>query len=119
MDAASFTGRLLRRGDAQYDTGRALHNGLIDKHPALIAQCRTARDVVEALGLAAAARRRTVCGSSGNTRGPSRTSSRWRPRSRNAPDGSGTPVVALLMCHCGPLAEGEPHASALRAFGSP
>ena len=37
----------------------------------------------------------------------------------HAPDGSGTPVVALLMCHCGPLAEGEQHASALRAFGSP
>lgn len=53
MDAAHFSGRLLRRGDAHYDTARALHNGLIDKHPALIAQCRTRQEVVDALALAA------------------------------------------------------------------
>ena len=277
MNAASFTGRLLRRGDAQYDTARALHNGLIDKHPALIAQCRTARDVVEALGLAAvdglavtvrggghnvagratndggvvidlslmrgisidAAGRRAhveggatwaefnaeaqrhglattggVVSSTGvggltlggglgwlmgkhgltvdnlvsadvvladgsqvrasesehadlfwalrggggsfgvvtafefqlHPVGPTITGGLvvyhadaakdvlrfFREYTRSlpdeltmaaalthAPDGSGTPVVALLMCHCGPLAEGEQHASALRAFGSP
>lgn len=277
MNAASFTGRLLRRGDAQYDTARALHNGLIDKHPALIAQCRTARDVVGALALAAgdrlavtvrggghnvagramndgglvvdlslmrgisidaAGRRARVEGGATwaefNTEaqrhglattggvvsttgvggltlggglgwlmgqhglavdnlvsadvvladgsevrasesghadlfwalrgggggfgvvtafefqlhpiGPTITGGIvvhhadaakdvlrfFRDYTRSlpdeltmaaaltyAPDGSGTPVVALLMCHCGPLSDGEPHASALRAFGSP
>ena len=32
-------------GDADYDDVRQVHNGLIDKRPALIARCRTSSDV--------------------------------------------------------------------------
>ncbi|MGH3127716.1 MAG: FAD-binding oxidoreductase, partial [Gaiellaceae bacterium] len=43
--AADFSGRLLQPGDAGYDEARRIHNGLIDKRPALIARCRNAGDV--------------------------------------------------------------------------
>ena len=33
--AADFSGRLLQPGDAGYDEARRIHNGLIDKRPAL------------------------------------------------------------------------------------
>ena len=49
--APSFTGELLRPGDAGYDTARRVHNGLIDKRPALIARCRGVADVVDAIYL--------------------------------------------------------------------
>ena len=44
--AVSFGGRLLQPGDDGYDEARQLHNGMIDKRPALIAQCQTTADVV-------------------------------------------------------------------------
>ena len=40
---------ILRPNDAGYDDARRLHNGLIDKRPALIARCRTAADVAAAV----------------------------------------------------------------------
>jgi FAD/FMN-containing dehydrogenase len=40
---------MLRPGDAGYDDARQIHNGLIDKHPSLIARCRTSTDVAAAL----------------------------------------------------------------------
>ena len=43
---------LLRPNDAGYDEARRIHNGLIDKRPALIARCRTAADVVAAVARA-------------------------------------------------------------------
>jgi FAD/FMN-containing dehydrogenase len=49
----SFSGDLLRGGDAGYDDARAVHNGMIDKRPALIARCRSAADVAAALRYAA------------------------------------------------------------------
>jgi FAD/FMN-containing dehydrogenase len=48
---ASFGGRLLEPGDAGYDEARRLHNGMIDKRPALIAQCQSTADVVDALAV--------------------------------------------------------------------
>ena len=48
--AAEFTGALLRPGDAGYDEARRIHNGLIDKRPAVIARCRSAADVARAIG---------------------------------------------------------------------
>ncbi len=48
---ASFTGALLRPGDAGYDEARRLHNGMIDKRPGLIARCTTTADVVDAVNL--------------------------------------------------------------------
>ncbi len=50
--ATRFSGQLLRPADAGYDEARRVHNGLIDKHPALIARCRGVADVVEAVRLA-------------------------------------------------------------------
>ncbi len=46
-----FTGELLRPGDPSYDETRRLHNGLIDKRPALIARCRGTADVADAVAL--------------------------------------------------------------------
>ena len=43
--APGFTGRLLQPADAEYDDARRVHNGLVDKHPAIIARCRGVADV--------------------------------------------------------------------------
>jgi FAD/FMN-containing dehydrogenase len=50
--APSFTGQLLRPTDPEYDDVRRVHNGLIDKRPAVIARCRGVADVVDAVLLA-------------------------------------------------------------------
>ncbi|MGE5268349.1 MAG: FAD-binding oxidoreductase [Thiohalocapsa sp.] len=47
-----FTGELLQPGEAGYDAARRVHNGMVDKRPALIARCRGAADVVDAVLLA-------------------------------------------------------------------
>ena len=48
----TFSGLLLRPGDAGYDAARRVHNGMVDKRPSLIARCRGATDVVDAVRLA-------------------------------------------------------------------
>src|SRR5205085_3557891 len=50
--APSFSGRLVRPADEGYDDFRRVHNGLVDKHPALIARCAGVADVVDAVRLA-------------------------------------------------------------------
>lgn len=50
--ATGFTGQVLRPGDPSYEEARKVHNGLVDKRPALIARCHNASDVVAALGVA-------------------------------------------------------------------
>jgi FAD/FMN-containing dehydrogenase len=50
--ADEVSGSVLGPEDAGYDAARAVHNGLIDRRPALIVRCRTTNDVVAALGLA-------------------------------------------------------------------
>jgi len=50
--ASTFTGQLLRPGDAGYDDARKVHNGLIDKRPALIARCRGLADIADAVKMA-------------------------------------------------------------------
>lgn len=50
--AATFTGETLRPGDDGYEDARRVHNGLIDKRPALIARCRNTAEIVDALALA-------------------------------------------------------------------
>ena len=37
--AATFGGQLLQPADPDYDEARRVHNGLVDKRPALIARC--------------------------------------------------------------------------------
>ena len=48
----TFNGHLLQPSDAGYEDARKVHNGLIDKRPALIARCRGVADVVDAVKLA-------------------------------------------------------------------
>lgn len=50
----SFRGEVLGREDAGYDDARRLWNGMIDKHPALIARCTGTADVVAAVKFARA-----------------------------------------------------------------
>jgi FAD/FMN-containing dehydrogenase len=50
--APSFTGQLLQPTDAGWDEARRVHNGLVDKRPALIARCRGTADVADAVRLA-------------------------------------------------------------------
>ena len=49
---ASLRGRLLLAGDEGYDEARRLWNGAFDRHPALIARCTGAADVVQAVNFA-------------------------------------------------------------------
>jgi FAD/FMN-containing dehydrogenase len=49
--AAAFGGQLLKPADAGYEEARKVHNGLVDKRPALIARCRGVADVVAAVNL--------------------------------------------------------------------
>ena len=44
-----FSGHVLEPGDPSYEEARRIHNGLIDKHPALIARCQNTADVVDAV----------------------------------------------------------------------
>jgi FAD/FMN-containing dehydrogenase len=50
--AAGLRGRLLRPEDDGYDAARQVWNGMIDRHPALIARCAGAGDVVAAVRFA-------------------------------------------------------------------
>jgi FAD/FMN-containing dehydrogenase len=50
--AASFSGVFVTPDDEAYEEARKVHNGLVDKRPALIARCRGTADIVEALGFA-------------------------------------------------------------------
>ena len=50
--ATSFGGRLLRAADPGYDAARKVHNGLIDKHPMVVARCTGTADIAAAVSLA-------------------------------------------------------------------
>src|SRR5688572_4895467 len=50
--AASVSGRVVQPGDVGYDDTRRVHNGLIDRRPALIVRCRSAADVAAAVRFA-------------------------------------------------------------------
>lgn len=50
--SASFGGKLLKPTDEGYEWARKVHNGLVDKRPALIARCSSVADVVDAVALA-------------------------------------------------------------------
>lgn len=49
---ASLSGTLLARGEDGYESARHVWNGMIDKHPALIARCANTADVVHAVTFA-------------------------------------------------------------------
>src|SRR5262245_17208954 len=50
--APTFSGQLLLPADDGYDTRRRVHNGLIDKRPAVIAACSGVADIVAAVTMA-------------------------------------------------------------------
>jgi FAD/FMN-containing dehydrogenase len=50
--SARISGAVLTPHDPGYDQARAVHNGLVDRKPALIVRCSTADDVVAALAFA-------------------------------------------------------------------
>ena len=52
--APGFTGRLLQSADTDYEDARRVHNGLVDKRPALIARCRGVADISDAVKVARA-----------------------------------------------------------------
>jgi FAD/FMN-containing dehydrogenase len=49
---AQLRGELIGPGDARYDATRKVYNGMIDKHPALIARCTDVADVISAVNFA-------------------------------------------------------------------
>ncbi|QLG62126.1 FAD-binding oxidoreductase [Halorarum salinum] len=49
---AGLHGNLIRPGDVDYDDARTVWNGMIDRHPALIARCRGVGDVIAAVNFA-------------------------------------------------------------------
>ena len=49
---ASFSGAVLHSAEAGYDEARQIHNALIDRRPALIARCRNAADIADAVRFA-------------------------------------------------------------------
>ena len=51
--AGAFTGQVLKPADAGYDEARRVHNGMVDKRPALIARCHGVADVIDAVNLTA------------------------------------------------------------------
>jgi FAD/FMN-containing dehydrogenase len=50
--SVSLSGAVLQPGDDRYEAARRVHNGLIDKRPALIARCRGVADVSTAVAFA-------------------------------------------------------------------
>ncbi|HJP66719.1 MAG TPA: FAD-binding oxidoreductase [Actinomycetota bacterium] len=51
---SSISGEVLGPDDAGYDDVRRIHNGLIDRRPAVIARCRSSSDIAAAIGFARA-----------------------------------------------------------------
>jgi len=53
--AGRVSGRVLRPADDDYDAARRVHNGLVDRAPAVIVRCRNAADVAAGVRFARAA----------------------------------------------------------------
>ena len=49
---AGFAGQIVQPGEPDYEEARRVHNGLIDKRPAMVARCRGAADIVDAVNFA-------------------------------------------------------------------
>src|SRR5882724_3530687 len=49
--ASTFGGQLLQPADSGYEEARRVHNGLVDKRPALIARCAGMADIADAVNV--------------------------------------------------------------------
>ena len=65
--SARFSGLLVQPNDPDFDDLRRVHNGLVDRHPALIARCRSAQDVADVVKFAAAPASRLPCAAAATT----------------------------------------------------
>jgi len=65
--AGGFGGEIFRPGDPYYEEHRKVWNGSIDRHPALIARCAGAADVMAAVKLARQAGLRVAVRSGGHS----------------------------------------------------
>src|SRR5215208_6412966 len=54
MTTTTDLGEILRPGDPDYDRARRVWNGTIDRHPGLIARCRSTAEVAAAVRMATA-----------------------------------------------------------------
>jgi len=52
LQQLKIKGTILQLGDAEYDSARKIWNGMIDRKPALIAQCKNADDIAECVKFA-------------------------------------------------------------------
>ena len=55
-------GDLFCPGDDGYDSARKIHNGMIDKYPAMIVRCAGVADVIAAVNLVSALTPNVGCG---------------------------------------------------------
>src|SRR2546421_12466393 len=53
-DLADLNDRMVGPDDPAYDEARAVHNGMIDRHPALLVTCSSADDVSRSIAFARA-----------------------------------------------------------------
>ena len=53
-DLADLNANIVGPGDPDYDAARAVHNGMIDRHPAVIVRCSSADDVARSITFARA-----------------------------------------------------------------
>ena len=74
----TFAGELLQPADPGYDDARKVHNGLIDKRPALITTRRCAADIVDAVKLAREQQlEKSLSRGGGNVAGRSTSTAAW------------------------------------------
>src|SRR5580765_5897241 len=52
LQQLNIRGTILHPGDAEYDNARRVWNGMIDRKPALIAQCTDSNDIAECVKFA-------------------------------------------------------------------
>jgi FAD/FMN-containing dehydrogenase len=68
-DLPELAGQIVGPGDTGYDEARAVHNGMIDRHPAAIVRCASPQDVARAIAFARAHDKRIAVRGGGHNGG--------------------------------------------------